>query len=105
MVRSLRQLVEMYSSIHFRVEDADNANRTLLNTIEDDMLTGAEVAQVRRQVITNRTELGMCKELEDSAHDTISVEILLLHSPSSTSVMEQRPKVGLGFLREFELTG
>jgi hypothetical protein len=89
MIRSSRRLVEMYSRIHFRVEDADNANRTFVDTIEDNMFTGAEVAQTGRQVITNRTELGICKELVDSTHDAISVEILLLHAPGSTSVLEQ----------------
>ena len=38
----------MPSRIHFCVEDADNANRPLVDTIEDEVLTDATVAQVGR---------------------------------------------------------
>ncbi len=86
------------------MQDADDSDGALVHPIENDVLARAATAHAGRQVAPSRTKLGTGKEVMHGS-EAISIEIPLLRAPGGEGVFEQRPKVGLSFLREFEPTG
>ena len=102
---SSRLLMDMRPRVHPRVEDSDNADRRIEHSIKDDVLARPMTVQTRRNVVPNSAKLGVHQEITHGIGHAPSVKILLLLSPRGEGVIEERLKIGLRFLREFELTG
>ncbi len=97
--------MKMRCGIHPRVENANNADRCVEDSIVDDVLTSSATAQPRRNAMPISTEFGVNQKLTNGFRDSLRVAILLPLSPGSERVIKERLKVGLRFSCEFDLTG